>query len=324
MTEEISSVPHFVQGISRSFSKLMRSCSSIDSVIIDKGDVDGDTDSKSSDAFNPDIAMLTPTSIDSCSEGGLSDEDEEALLSIRSISYDMRGIPHENTFSNTFLAPLDITSWSEPDATSFRVRGKNYVMDRKKIPSESSLFQLISVDLVQVEKPIYTGFCTHPDERVQQGLMKEKSSKGTSIRFPPFVFCVNIVIPGPPHYHLLMYYEVDDISLINPQCIDSTDYNKLTPFQKLASKFFFGESDDFRNSTFKLVPRIVQGNMAVKAAVGSTPTIMGRKLTQTYIRTDRFLELIIDVGSSKIATKIVKLAKGYVSLFSFLVSVSIV
>ena len=81
------------------------------------------------------------------------------------------------------------------------------------------------------------------------------------------------------------------------------------------NKFFFGDSDKFRDSTFKLVPRIVKGNYVVKKAVGSKPTLLGKKLTQKYVRDDRFFEIMVDIGSSSIATKVVKLASGYVSVF---------
>jgi hypothetical protein len=108
-----------------------------------------------------------------------------------------------------------------------------------------------------------------------------------------------------------MYYAVDDFSLIDPSAKSAENGDHADPFRRLASRFFFGDSDSFRDSTFKLIPRIVKGNMLVKKAVGSKPTILGKKLKQHYIQDEKFFELVIDVGSDKIAKKVVGLATGY-------------
>lgn len=84
-----------------------------------------------------------------------------------------------------------------------------------------------------------------------------------------------------------------------------------TPSSKLSQRFFFGDSDDFRDATFKLIPQIVQGNFIVRKAVGTTPAIMGRKIRQLYVRNDRFMEVILDCGSSPVATGVIRLALGY-------------
>ena len=100
-----------------------------------------------------------------------------------------------------------------------------------------------------------------------------------------------------------MYYAVDDINTING--------NDGTPFSKLANKFIFGDSDEFRDKTFKLIPCIVEGNFLVRKACGTTPAIMGTKLKQHYFRTDKYCELLLDVGSSAVAAGVVRLSVGY-------------
>jgi hypothetical protein len=132
---------------------------------------------------------------------------------------------------------------------------------------------------------------------------RQAKAKGLPSDVPPFVFLVNILLPGPPLYHGLYYYAIDDMS-----SIDGTDG---TPSSKLCQKFFFGDSDDFRDKTFKLIPTIVEGNFVVKKAVGSTPAIMGTKLAQHYVKRDRFFEVILDCGSSSVATGVIRLSLGY-------------
>jgi len=234
------------------------------------------------------------------------DYDDDDLLSVASTMQNVSSMSLRRIeVLPAHPTPLNELYWCEPCAMSFRVRGAGYAVDRKKTNSEPSVFRLITVDLCQVTAPIKSGFCSLPKERVQQALRREKERK-TKGDMPPFIFCVNILIPGPPFYHFVFYYAVDDMSQIKPQPDDQSD-----PFNKLASKFFFGESDKFRDSTFKLIPRIVSGNLLVKKAVGSKPTIIGKKLKQSYIRGERFFEVIVDIGSSVIASKVVRLAKGY-------------
>mmetsp|Transcript_21299 Transcript_21299/g.49310 ORF Transcript_21299/g.49310 Transcript_21299/m.49310 type:complete len:916 (+) Transcript_21299:701-3448(+) len=199
---------------------------------------------------------------------------------------------------------LPLTAWAEPDANSFRVRGKAYKVDRQKINAGASIGRLVAVDVVNVEAPIYSGFSVHPTERVQLALQKEKLLKDPSESdMPPFMFIVNIVLPGPPFYHGVFYYAIDDMSTV--------DGSSGTPSSKLCKQFFFGDSDSFRDRTFKLIPQIVEGNFIVRKAVGSTPAIMGKKLRQTYVRTDRTFEVVLDCGSSPVATGVIRLSLGY-------------
>jgi hypothetical protein len=48
--------------------------------------------------------------------------------------------------------------------------------------------------------------------------------------------------------------------------------------------FFFGDSDEYRDQRFKLIPKIVEGNWVVRKSVGSTPAILGTKLKQHYYK----------------------------------------
>lgn len=200
---------------------------------------------------------------------------------------------------------LNSIKWAEPDANTFVVRGPSYLANRKKINAGTSIGRLVAVDLVNVDGPIYSGMSTHPTERIQLALQKEHQLQkaGIASDMPPFVFVVNIILPGPPFYHAVFYYAVDDMSTI--------DGSDGTGASLLCKEFLFGDSDKFRDKTFKLIPQIVEGNFMVRKAVGSTPAIMGTKLSQYYARSDRFLEVILDCGSSQVATGVIRLSLGY-------------
>jgi hypothetical protein len=221
---------------------------------------------------------------------------------------DVPALPNELTSSlfSTVPQPFALDQWAEPEGNSFRVRGKTYKTDGIKINAGDSLFPLLAVDIVGAESILTGGLCSHPLERVQRGLAREREAKARGIPnndMPAFIFCVNIVLAGPSTVHLAFFYGIDDMSKI--------DGSNGTPSSILAKEFFFGESDEFRNSTFKLIPRIVDGNYLVRKAVGSTPAILGRKIKQSYIRTDRFFELIVDTGSDSVARGVLRLCSSY-------------
>eukprot|EP00816_Leptocylindrus_hargravesii_P008176 CAMPEP_0196805968 /NCGR_PEP_ID=MMETSP1362-20130617/5832_1 /TAXON_ID=163516 /ORGANISM="Leptocylindrus danicus, Strain CCMP1856" /LENGTH=580 /DNA_ID=CAMNT_0042179211 /DNA_START=377 /DNA_END=2119 /DNA_ORIENTATION=- len=199
------------------------------------------------------------------------------------------------------LPPLHKHMWGTVDATSWNVRGKNYMVDRKKQQCNDAVFRLMVMDLVETSRPIFSGICSHPKERLQLALEEEK--RGIDCGLPPFVVAINLYIPGPPHYHSVMYFAVDDLAEIQGKT--------GTPFSKLAEKFFFGKDDTFRDNVFKLFPRVPEGSFIVRKAVGSTPALIGKRVKQYYYQTDRYFELVVDISSKPSASSIVKLSKGF-------------
>ena len=230
------------------------------------------------------------------------------------VAFDLRFVDRERCDSFTinkfpyigrFPAPLGAERWAEPDPNSFLVRGPSYLKDGVKINAGSSIGELIAMDCVLVDTPILTGMALHPTERIQLALEREKEmkEKGRKCDTPSFIFAVNIVVPATQCFHAVFYYAVDDMSTI--------DGSDGTPSSKLCQKFIFGDSDEFRDETFKLIPRIVEGNFLVRKAVGSTPAIMGTRLKQYYVRSERFMEIVLDCGSSQVAEGVLKLSLGY-------------
>eukprot|EP00980_Cylindrotheca_fusiformis_P030701 scaffold25278_cov132-Cylindrotheca_fusiformis.AAC.2 len=196
--------------------------------------------------------------------------------------------------------PLRLDAWAEPAAETFNVRGKNYAKDGKKYPSDRAAFSLLTVDMVNSKRPICEGMCAHPTERFQLARKRERDTGITEL--PPFVFAVNLCIPGAINYHQVSYFGISDMEEIE---------RGKTPFGRVMRKFIFGDSDQFRNDTFKLIPRIAEGNYVVRAAVGAKPSIIGKKIKQYYIRGDRYFEMVVDISSEPMAQRIVKLALGF-------------
>jgi len=212
---------------------------------------------------------------------------------------------------------VDKRFWMEINASLFNIRSQKYMRNRLKMPSNPNLLRLMAVDFVEAPEPIMTGFCSHPKERVQKWLAIEKTSSNQdkipneiqddSHVMPEFVFCVNVVLPGPPTYHFVIYFAVDDCASLGIRGKGSK--NDTKPHSALLDDFFFGPSDEFRNEVFKVLPRIVEGNVFLKAAVGNNPMLIGKRLKPTYIQTDNFLEMIIDVSSHAMTDRLVKSAQ---------------
>jgi hypothetical protein len=45
--------------------------------------------------------------------------------------------------------------WSCPGTADLRVRGRNYLADKKKIPAAMPMFDLYSAELVEVDEPMW-------------------------------------------------------------------------------------------------------------------------------------------------------------------------
>eukprot|EP01041_Mallomonas_annulata_P010075 gene10075-20994_t len=163
------------------------------------------------------------------------------------------------SIANTPPPALPAEMWSEPDAASFKIRGKTYNQDKVKASSAPSLFKLLAIDLFETEGNIFN-IASHPKNRVFQALQRGEDSW-------------TFIVPGPPFYSFVVYMS-GERSL----------FTEDTPFARIARTFFFGNDDDFRNNRFKLIPKVIDGNMIIKMAVKDTPTLLGNKLKQYYFK----------------------------------------
>mmetsp|Transcript_20104 Transcript_20104/g.19407 ORF Transcript_20104/g.19407 Transcript_20104/m.19407 type:complete len:727 (+) Transcript_20104:190-2370(+) len=198
--------------------------------------------------------------------------------------------PPQGTMGTVPPPILSPEYYTDINASTFRIRGLTYNDDKVKAASAQSMFKLIAIDIFDVPEPTFN-VASHPRNRVNLAL--ERGDK-------TWVFVVNIMIPGPPFLCFVAYLEGDKSKI-----------EEDTPFGRIAKPFFYGSDDDFRNNRFKLIPKIVDGNMIIKMAVKDTPTLLGNKLKQSYFKGENYFELDVDVGSSSVARNVVGLAIGY-------------
>ncbi|XAR66799.1 hypothetical protein NMG60_11013138 [Bertholletia excelsa] len=179
----------------------------------------------------------------------------------------------------------DTDCWTSPSASGFMIRGETYFKDNSKVMGGVPLLKLIAVDWLKVDN-CFSKVALHPSSLVQ-------SQAGKIL---PFVLILNLQIPAKPNYSLCLYYAAD------------RPVNK----NSLLGKFIDG-SDEYRDSRFKLIPRIVEGYWMVKRAVGTKACLLGKGITCRYLRQDNFLEIDADIGSSSVARSVIGLVLGYVT-----------
>ncbi|KAL7122346.1 hypothetical protein ACP275_01G040300 [Erythranthe tilingii] len=185
--------------------------------------------------------------------------------------------------------------WASPPGDVFSVRGPNYFTKKAKIPAGEWLLNPAGVDWLRSNAKL-DHVLARPDNRVMNALRssnsREKSSK-------TFVIAINLQVPGREHHSAVFYFssKVDE-----PMNSNSLLYQ------------FVNGSDAFRSSRFKLVNKIVKGPWIVKTALGNySACLLGKALNCYYHRGPNYLEIDVDIGSSAIATAILRLALGCVT-----------
>jgi len=75
-------------------------------------------------------------------------------------------------------------------------------------------------------------------------------------------------------------------------------------------KSFVSCDDKYRNSRFKLIPNVSTGPWIVQSSVGRKPLIVGGALRVDYHKNADYFEVDIDIGSSAVASSIVRFVLG--------------
>ncbi|KAL0922141.1 hypothetical protein M5K25_006105 [Dendrobium thyrsiflorum] len=183
--------------------------------------------------------------------------------------------------------------WASPPGDLFSLRGPDYFSRRKKIPSGNWLLLPAGVDWLRSPHRL-DNVLGRPDNRVSAALRRAQSL-GQFLK--SFVFAVNLQVPGHDCHSAVFYFATDD----------------PIPPGSLLHRFIHGD-DAFRNSRFKIVNHIVKGPWIVKAAVGNySACLLGKALVCNYHKGENYLEIDVDIGSSAIASAILKLALGFVT-----------
>ncbi|PRW45250.1 ENHANCED DISEASE RESISTANCE 2 isoform X2 isoform B [Chlorella sorokiniana] len=226
--------------------------------------------------------------------------------------------------------------WSCPGNADLRVRGKNYLVDKKKIPAAMPMFDLYSAELVEVDEPMWHMARFLPS--VKMLILGERLvgvvSKASvpmwhmacflpSVKYcaAPFMFILQLMVPANPPISLTMVWTAP----LNPmtESLDTLCAAWPEDPQGTVRSFFTNlcewmkgegpEADAVRNKKFKLIPRIVKGSWIVKQSVGTTPVLLGQKLTTRYFRGPNYFEVDVDITSNTVANSVTSLVVGAIT-----------
>jgi len=204
--------------------------------------------------------------------------------------------------------------WSEPTYEDFKVRGKNYLNDRVKVPSGPFLFPVRGVDL------FLTDACPENVGR-NTGIM------GGKLRDVPTMI-INFRLPWGV---LLYYFEIPTkfVPFVKYRYDPSFDKSKLPSMDgfsgaELAAARYLQGDDEHKNATLKIVPVVVQGPWVVKSVVGGKPAIIGTKMPVSYFYQAaepeqgkaEYLEMDLDIVASSAARGILSVVRGYTSILT--------
>lgn len=196
--------------------------------------------------------------------------------------------------------------WLSPGSCNFKVRGKQYLADKKKIHAALPMFELVAVDLLEMEEPIY---------HVCQHLPSIQHSPA------PFLFCVQMMVPSSPPVSLvcswaapLQMMDADPADLVSKyESAHGPCDENVRAFFRCFTEFISGDGPDAdakRNEKFKLIPNIARGSWIIKQSVGTTPVILGKKLATKYYRGQKYFEIDVDIGANSVAASITNLVCG--------------
>lgn len=199
----------------------------------------------------------------------------------------------EEAISRGSLKRVDLhtgcNGWAAPPGDVFSVRGPNYPTKKSKTPAGDWLLDSAGVDWIRSNGRL-DHLLARRDNRVMAALRRSSSQA--------FVVAVNLQIPGREHHSVVFYF--------------SAKANEPIGSNSLLYKFING-SDAYRDSRFKLVNKIVKGPRILKTAVGKySACLIGKAVNCAYHRGSDYLEIDVDIGSSSVASTILRLALGCV------------
>ena len=205
-----------------------------------------------------------------------------------------------------------LNCWSSPPSTNFRVRGPNYLADKKKVPSGDFIFPTRGCDLFLTDNPPlnigrYDG--------ILNGELRDKPTFIINYRLPWGVF--------------ISYHEIPErfIPFLRKRhghgssAVPLPSMEGMSPGEQAMCNFLLSDSEE-KDEVLKIVPMVVEGPWVVKKVVGGKPAIIGTKLPISYVYQPpekglcEYLEADLDIVSSAAARNILAVVRSYTQVLT--------
>ena len=157
---------------------------------------------------------------------------------------------------------LDKNAWDEADATTFNVRGPNFLADRIKYPSGQSACELLDVDT----------FCCDREELVETLGEEEKVDGAKQPLFfskHPQSYVRRARDNGDERFFFVVHFDTGTEHVV-ATFVPKNKPNEEEPQYRCWQRFANGDSE-FRKTRFKIIPSCVDGPWIVRKTIGSVP-----------------------------------------------------
>ena len=284
------------------------------------------SESSASNAGSHDHVDVAPEDLDlgSASERGDEPELPDDESASKSVTY---GSLHQSLLAQRqgLLPALSHRPWgayTEDDLKGTMIRGATYLSDSVKVPCGPALYTLAHVDIfyTRKEEARVLTVLGRPESFLRSSAHKQWAAAQAWSSDPAAASLVlNFTFPGPKstNMNLSLFFHrrvPPTAALPSPLSSDETlvgvDPARVRAYDNVLRRFRQG-SDAYRDGKLKIIPRVAEGGYIVRKSIGRVPALLGKKLKSTYTIDDSLnaMEITADVGSSKIAGRIINLIK---------------
>jgi len=171
----------------------------------------------------------------------------------------------------------DKNCYNNIDASHFPLRGKKYLSDKKKYPSEEAAFKLVCCKCFRTEHKLTNA--VDSIDSLQDFLERNADRE---------YFIQTWLVPG--HFTVVSLY------------VRTLERGKDMVFDRLYDKFRTGDPS-FQKERFKFIPEVIEAPWCIKKTVqmlsGSIrPVLLAKKLKTSFHADKNYLEVVVDTGSS--------------------------
>lgn len=204
--------------------------------------------------------------------------------------------------------------WGRCKSIDFKIRGPNYLKDKKKIPSEDFLFRLRGVELLLTDTcPANIGRNT----RLLHGKLRDCPTFILNLRLPWGLLISYYEIPEKFIPYIEACYDKDRVDRAKLEA----SLQSLTPGERCLCRFIMNDSA-YKNRTIKIVPVVIKGPWVVKQVVDGKPALLGNKLPIDYFyeaaegSKAMYWEADLDIAASPAARGILSLVRSYTNILT--------
>lgn len=247
----------------------------------------------------------TDTDYDTASEGQgyESDEFDRLLTRLQSLEAEehlvMNADPPDAA-SKHWSAECEVQDW-------LKVRGPNYLRDRRKQAPAPAVMECVKVDVFSFDD----GPCANvANARPESWLNRQRAARtdaSASGRDEPWTFVFQFMNPGPPYVSIAAYFRPTG-ARSGMSLSRLLEHEKGTPFGNALARFVDADTPE-RDRKFKMVCALMSAPWALRSVVPRRPVILGKKTELRYHRSEDHMEIDFELAASPFADRIYRALK---------------